>query len=137
WVEPGDHVDVLGTFRDPHSEELVSLTLLQNVIILATGRIGGQTDRRALSETEKAYATVTLQVLPEAAEMLVLAQDLGTLYPSLRNPDDNQIEELGEGKTTMTTLLTGERSKRLSTKQNKMFKVEIIRGTHTVQQTVP
>jgi pilus assembly protein CpaB len=137
WVEPGDHVDVLGTFRDPRTAELVSLTLLQNVIVLATGRIGGQTDRRALSEGEKAYATVTVQVLPEAAEMMVLAQDIGTLYLSLRNPDDNQIEELAEGKTTMTTLLTGERSKRLSTRQNKMFKVEIIRGTQSTQQAVP
>jgi pilus assembly protein CpaB len=137
WVEPGDRVDILGTFSDPRTREMVSVTLLQNVIVLATGRIGGQTNRRLLSESEKAYATVTVQVLPEAAEMLVLGQELGTLYLTLRNPDDNKLEELAESKTTMTTLLTGERSKRLSTKQNKMFKVEIIRGTQSVQQMVP
>lgn len=137
WVEPGDRVDVLGTFRDPKTGELTSVTLFQNVIVLATGRIGGQTNRRLLSEGDQSYNTVTLQVLPEAVEMLVLAQDLGSLYLSLRNPEDNEILELGESKTTMTTLLTGERSKRISTTQSKMFKVEIIRGKRSETTLVP
>ncbi len=136
WVEPGDRVDVLGTFRDPRSGELVSVTLLQNVIILATGRIGGQTNRRLLTESEQAYNTVTVHVLPEAAEMLVLAQGLGSLYLTLRNPEDTEIKD-SEGKTTMTTLLTGERSKRISTTQSKMFKVEIIRGKRSETQLIP
>ena len=137
WVEPSDRVDVIGVFRDPRTREMVSVTMLQNVIVLATGRIGGQTNRRLLAENEKAYNTVTVHVLPEAVEMLVLAQELGTLYLSLRNPEDNEIKDLLEGKTTMTTLLTGERSKRLSTRQNKIFKVEIIRGGRTERQAVP
>lgn len=137
WVEPGDRVDVLGTFRDPKSGELTSVTLFQNVIVLATGRLGGQTNRRLLSESDQTYNTVTFQVLPEAAEMLVLAQDLGSLYLSLRNPEDNEILDLGESKTTMTTLLTGERSKRISTTQSKMFKVEIIRGKRSETTLVP
>ena len=137
WVEPSDRVDVVGIFRDPRSRELVAVTLLQNVIVLATGRIGGSTNRRLLSDTESAYNTVTVHVLPEAVEMLVLAQELGSLYLSLRNPEDNEIKDLGDGKTTMTTLLTGERSKRISTRQNKMFKVEIIRGgSRSTKQSV-
>jgi len=137
WVEPSDRVDVIGIFRDPQTREMVAVTMLQNLIVLATGRIGGQTNRNLLTEEDRAYSTVTLHVLPEAVEMLVLAQDLGTLYLSLRNPEDNEIRDLlGEGRTTMTTLLTGERSKRLSTKQNKIFRVEIIRGTQTEQQVV-
>ena len=137
WIEPADRVDVVGVFRDPRTRELVSVTLLQNVIVLATGRIGGQTNLRLLAENEKAYNTVTLHVLPEAVEMLVLAQDLGTLYLSLRNPEDNEIKDLAEGKTTMTTLLTGERSNRISTKQNKIFKVEIIRGARSEKLALP
>lgn len=137
WIEPADRVDVIGVFRDPRTRELVSVTLLQNVIVLATGRIGGQTNLRLLSENEKAYNTVTLHVLPEAVEMLVLAQDLGSLYLSLRNPEDNEIKDLAEGKTTMTTLLTGERSNRISTKQNKIFKVEIIRGARSEKMALP
>jgi len=83
------------------------------------------------------YSTVTVQVLPEAVEMLVLAQDLGSLYLSLRNSEDNEIKELADGKTTMQTLLTGERSKRISKTQSKIFKVEIIRGKSTERQVVP
>jgi len=137
WVEPGDRVDVVGVFRDPKSRQMVSLTMLQNVIVLATGRIGGLTNRRLLSASELNYSTVTVQVLPEAVEMLVLAQDLGSLYLSLRNPDDNEINDLGDGKTTMKTLMTGERSKRISKTQSRIFKVEIIRGTSTERQAVP
>lgn len=137
WVEPGDRVDVVGVFRDPQSRQMVSLTMLQNVIVLATGRIGGLTNRRLLSETDMNYSTVTVQVLPEAVEMLVLAQDLGSLYLSLRNAEDNEINELADGKTTMQTLLTGERSKRISKTQSKIFKVEIIRGKSRERQVVP
>jgi len=137
WVEPGDRVDVLAIFRDPRSGDLVSTTLLQNVIVLATGRIGGQSNRRLLSESDQSYNTVTVHVLPEAAEMLILAQDLGSLYLTLRNPEDNDILELAEGKTTMQTLLTGERAKRISTTQSRIFKVEIIRGRRSETQTVP
>jgi pilus assembly protein CpaB len=133
-IEPGDRVDVIGVWREPRSGELATLTLLQNVLVLATGRAGGG-ERRATSDV--AFTTVTLHVLPEAAELLVLAQELGTLYLTLRHPDDGDISDVGDGKTTVTTLLTGERSKRLSAVQSKIFRVEIIRGKHTETQTVP
>lgn len=137
WIEPGDHVDVIGIFRDPVSREMVSVTMLQNVIVLATGRIGGQTNMRLLTENERSYNTVTVHVLPEAAEMLILAQDLGTLYLSLRNAEDNEIADLADARTTVKTLLTGERSKQISRTQSKIFKVEIIRGRRAEMQTVP
>lgn len=128
WVEPSDRVDIIGIFRDPASHEMISLTLLQDVIVLATGRIGGQTNRRLLTENDKSYNTVTVHVQPVAAEMLVLAQELGTLYLTLRNNEDHDFVELDDAKTTMATLLNGERSKRISKTQSKMFRVEIIRG---------
>ncbi|MFC1611176.1 Flp pilus assembly protein CpaB [Myxococcota bacterium] len=137
WVEPGDHIDLIGTFRDPRSREMVAVTMLQNVIVLATGRIGGQTNLRLLNENERSFNTVTLHVLPEAAEMLVLAQDLGTLYLSLRSPEDNEIRDFDDTRTNIGTLLTGERSKRISRTQSKIFKVEIIRGRRAEMQTVP
>jgi pilus assembly protein CpaB len=137
WVEPGDHVDVMGVFRDPKTREMISITMLQNVIVLATGRIGGQTNLRLLTENERAFNTVTVHVLPEAAEMLVLAQDLGTLYLSLRSPEDNEIRDFEDTRTTITTLLTGERSKRISRTQSSIFKVEIIRGRRAEVETVP
>ncbi|MEE8408004.1 MAG: Flp pilus assembly protein CpaB, partial [Myxococcota bacterium] len=137
WIEPGDHVDVIGVFRDPKSREMVSITMLQNIIVLATGRIGGQTNMRLLTENERAFNTVTVQVFPEAAEMLVLGQDMGTLYLSLRNPEDNEISDMDGTRTNVSTLLTGERSKRISRMQAKVFKVQIIRGGRRAEmQTV-
>lgn len=136
WIEPGDRVDVIGIFRDSKHGETVANTMLQNVIVLATGRIGGRTNKRLLTDAERSYNTVTLHVLPEAAEMLVLAQELGSLYLTLRSPEDNEIFEL-QGRTTMATLLTGERAKEVSRNQSKIFKVEIIRGKQSEMQTVP
>ncbi len=137
WIEPGDHVDVVGVFRDPKSREMISLTMLQNVIVLATGRIGGQTNLRLLNENERAFNTVTLHVLPEAAEMLILGQDLGTLYLTLRSSEDNEIRDFEDTRTSITTLLTGERSKRISKTQSSIFKVEIIRGRRSDVEVVP
>lgn len=137
WIEPGDRVDIIGIFRDPKTRDSVASTMLQNVIVIATGRVGGRTNRRLLSEADRSYNTVTLHVLPEAAEMLVLGQELGNLHLTLRSPDDNEIYDLGEGRTTISTLLTGERSKEISRTQSKIFKVEIIRGKHSEMQRVP
>src|SRR5205807_2294388 len=39
WVRPNDHVDVLGSFRDAQTQQLKTVTLLQNVVVLATGRV--------------------------------------------------------------------------------------------------
>ncbi|MBC7794865.1 MAG: Flp pilus assembly protein CpaB [Clostridia bacterium] len=137
WIEPGDRVDVIGVFRDPKTRDSVATTMLQNVIVIATGRVGGRTNRRLLTEAERTYSTVTLHVLPEAAEMLVLGQELGTFHLTLRSPEDNEIYDLGDGRTTIGTLLTGERSKEISRTQSKIFKVEIIRGKNSEMQTVP
>ena len=131
WVRPADHVDIMGTFRDPVSGGQVAITLLQNVIVLATGEIRGQTNTRLLSPSARKYSTITVHVLPEAAEMLVLAQEMGRLYLALRNREDTSIESRDE-KTTIKTLLTGRRSKILSRKQTKIIKsrpsVEVIKG---------
>lgn len=122
WVRPNDHVDVLGTFRDPGSNQIVAVTLLQNVIVLATGQVTATTQStRGSSE----YGTVTLLVLPEEAEILVLAQELGSLYLSLRNAEDISIFE-ERARTTIQTLLTGERVKKLQQRRYKT--IQIIRG---------
>jgi hypothetical protein len=55
----------------------------------------------------------------------------------LRNSEDNEIADLADARTTVKTLLTGERSKQISRTQSKIFKVEIIRGRKAEMQTVP
>jgi len=123
WVRPNDHIDVLGTFRDPGSNQMVAVTLLQNVIVLATGQQGANSNPGSKQETE--YGTITVLALPEEAEILVLAQEMGTLYLSLRNSEDISIFE-ERARTTIDTLLTGERVKKLQEKRYQT--IQIIRG---------
>ena len=97
-VQPGDRIDVLGTFtlpsKTPGEMETATLTMLQDVTVLATGqtlakeRIFGR--KRA---SAAGYSTVTLQVTPREAELLVFAQQMrGNLTLALRNPSDSSFE---------------------------------------------
>jgi len=123
WVRPNDHVDVVGSFRDPESQNLKTVTLLQNVVVLATGKVNANTT--FVADEDKRYTTVTLLVLPEEAEILALAQETGTLTLLLRNPDDLDYQE----KRTVIDqkqLLTGERAGELQ--QRRYRTIQIIRG---------
>ena len=125
WVRPNDHVDILGTFKDAQTNESVAVTLLQNVIVLATGKITGTTNVNLIPEGQRMYSNVSLLVLPEEAEILVLAQETGSLVLSLRNEDDvDTMEE--RGRATINTLLSGERTRLLHEKRNKL--ITVIRG---------
>lgn len=129
WVRPNDHVDVVGSFRDPESHEMVTVTLLENLIVLATGKITGMTVYA--SEEDKKYQHVVLLTLPEEAEILALAQESGTLTLTLRNPRDLETgDEERKKKTDAATLLTGRQSE-LRRKRETTFQqptVEVIKG---------
>lgn len=99
-VRPNDRVDILGTFSfpsqtNPEEIESVTLTLLQDVSVLATGQ------RMALDDLETSYdrrsasySTVTFEVTPREAELLVFAQHVkGQLSLALRNPEDVSYED--------------------------------------------
>ena len=93
-VKPNDHVDVLGTFTfpsrtNPQQVESVTLTLMQNVSVLATGQQLAQQVTESGAAEQGGYSTITFEVSPREAEILVFAQQTrGQLYLSLRNPDD-------------------------------------------------
>jgi pilus assembly protein CpaB len=125
WVRPNDHVDVIGTFRDPSTNENVAVTLLQNVVVLATGKMTGTTNLNLVPESQRDYSNVTLLLIPEEAEIVTLAAELGSLSLSLRNEEDvDPIEE--RGRATVQTLLSGERTK--TNQQRRQQIVQIIRG---------
>jgi pilus assembly protein CpaB len=125
WIRPNDKVDIIGSFRDPQTDENVAVTLLQNIIVVATGKITGTTNVNLIPEGQREYNHVSLMVLPEEAEILVLAQELGTLTLSLRNEDDvDLIEE--RGRATISTLLSGERTRVLEQKRREI--IQIIKG---------
>jgi pilus assembly protein CpaB len=126
WMRPNDHVDIIGSFKDPLTNEQVAVTLMQNVMVLATGKITGTTNVNLLPESERAYGNVSLMVLPEEAEMLALAQGLGNLTFTLRNEDDLDVLE-ERGRATINTLLSGERTKVLQ--QKRFNTIQVIRGS--------
>ncbi len=94
-VRPNDHVDVLGTFSFPSKDrpdelELVTLTVVQDVTVLATGT---ETAKTAQMARGGSYNAVTLEVTPREAEMLVFAEQIkGRLSLALRNPSDVNYE---------------------------------------------
>lgn len=101
-VQPNDRVDILGTFTMPSRStpgqmETVTLTLLQDVSILATGtRLARQEGgyQSAFEGRPTSYSSVTLEVTPREAELLVFAQNMkGQLTLALRNPEDVSFEK--------------------------------------------
>jgi pilus assembly protein CpaB len=99
-IQPNDRVDVIGSFtfpsrKDPQQTEAVTLTVLQDVTVLATGqtlgKAGGEGADRARGAT--GYSTVTVEVTPREAELLVFVENMrGHLTLSLRNPSDVTFE---------------------------------------------
>ena len=74
-VKPGDRVDIIGTFRFPELKgdknlETQTVTLLQNVVILATG---SQYTRTVKNDASRSYNTVTLALTPSEVEIMVFA----------------------------------------------------------------
>ena len=125
WMRPNDHVDIIGSFKDPLTNEHVAVTIMQNVMVLATGKLTGTTNVNLVPEAERAYGNVSLMLLPEEAEMLVLAQELGGLTFTLRNEEDLDVLE-ERGRATVSTLLSGERTRVLQ--QKRFNTIQVIRG---------
>jgi pilus assembly protein CpaB len=93
FVLPGDRVDVLVTV-DPRNinEDAVTRTVLQNTEVLAAGQKTEQQDNKPIT-----VQAVTLLVSPEGAETLALALHEGKIHLVLRNPEDqeeNQVASL-------------------------------------------
>ena len=94
-VRPNDHVDVIGTFDfdgTAGKKSFVTCTILQNVLVLATGGETAKSSRRNIGLVQ-GYSTVTLEVTPREAEMLAFAEQIkGRLVLSLRNRNDTSFE---------------------------------------------
>jgi len=102
-VNPNDHVDVIATFSVPRENatvpgqtDLVTSTILQNVLVLATGKetAKSQVQRGYGTSGAGGYNTVTLEVTPREAEMLVFAEQMkGRLSLALRGRSDVTYEK--------------------------------------------
>jgi pilus assembly protein CpaB len=91
-LQPGDRIDLLFSARLPERDGArgqggeATLPLFQGLLVLATGRqVRAGVDERG---AQRSYSTVTVEVEPEQAQRLVVAQRTGKLTAVLRNPDD-------------------------------------------------
>lgn len=91
-LRPGHRVDILGTFsKSAHLKaDRVTVTLLQNVTVLATGRRFGDGGGEEPAGNGR-FATVTLSVGLEEAELLSYASKTGTLSLVLRGYRDLRV----------------------------------------------
>ena len=75
-LRPGDHVDILGTFARAQ-QDYATVTLLQNVLVLATGEMRGVGRERRGEPSgatgPRTFNNITVSVDPEEAELLVFA----------------------------------------------------------------
>jgi pilus assembly protein CpaB len=102
FVMPGSFVDVVAVVNAPGNSEPVSKIVLQNIKVLATGpKIDSPENQR---EPTSVHA-MTLQVTPEQAEKLALAENEGRLQLVMRNYGDQ--EDAPTKGATRSALLAG------------------------------
>jgi pilus assembly protein CpaB len=93
-LQPGDRIDLMLTARaadarnDGHDQTIV---LMQDVLILATGRqvhpdLRG--DAESSKSPERQFGAITIEVDPDRAQRLIVAQRSGRITAILRNPTD-------------------------------------------------
>jgi pilus assembly protein CpaB len=95
-LRPGHRVDILGTFArgGDRRGDKTTVTLLQNVVVLATGQDVGAGDKGG-AEVKGAsrYGTAALSVTLEQAELLSFASTQGSLSLVLRGDQDLEVVE--------------------------------------------
>ena len=131
FVQPGDRVDVMGTFAKPNAKrgqggqnEDITKVILENTLVLATG---AQMERRKGEDELVPVKVITLEVTIEEAEKLAMAENGGKLRLALRSPLNPDIK-----KTTGADFKALVKSHQLippKPKGSRRTKVEVINGT--------
>lgn len=103
FVRPLDHVDVIAVMKDPKTNELYATTVVENVVVAATGRITQRTNVNLLPESERSYRDVTLVLTSKEAERLALLKSVATLSLTIRNEADSSVVPSAQ-KTTFDEL---------------------------------
>lgn len=123
FLQPKDNVDLLLTFKDGRKQ--ITLPFMQNLYVMATG-VKTVPDKTGRSSGSR-YSTITVQVTPDEAKKLILAQDVGKVTATLRNPDDavNGSDKI----ITVSDLLGKPKPRKIIRKPKKVKKgIEFIIG---------
>ena len=84
FLQPGDRVDLLLGHGSGNEHRIVPL--IQRLDVIATG-VQTLVDK-AGTAGQRSFSTITVQVSPEEAQRITLAQQIGKLTAVLRNPED-------------------------------------------------
>jgi len=94
FILPNDRVDLLCTVTTDNPKGAVSRVVLSNVRVLAIDQATDTKNQKAVSDVK----TATLELTPRQAEMVQMAQAMGTLSLALRSLGDND-SVAANGKT--------------------------------------
>ena len=92
-MQPGDHIDLQVSIRPPARPGIsmapeMTAPLMQDILVLATGR---QVRSAADSgPAPRGFTSITVEVTPDQAQKLIVAQRSGKLTALLRNRDDRR-----------------------------------------------
>ncbi len=141
-LRPGDRVDVLGTFPIGTKDQLVAdesgkdgvgyvtMTLLQNVTLLATGQEISDVPSGDQTRGARSYNAVTLSVTVDEAELLTIAQTRGKLMLLLRNREDVEVGTISKRtlREVMEELeiIQKQRNQRVKRRPTKSTKPDVV-----------
>ena len=102
FVTPGDRVDVLLT-RRLNNDNMITTTVLQDIVVRGIDQLADED-----LDKPNVVRTVTVEVRPDEAQRLALAQEAGTLSLTLRNLATTEKTDL---RTLGVNELTGSAAK--------------------------
>lgn len=97
-LRPGDHIDLIVQIKPDNSNRVgvqqekeieTTFPLMSDVTVLATGTAVTKYDPNHGEQGGQHYATMTLDVTPQDADRILVAQSSGQLKAVLRHPDDH------------------------------------------------
>jgi len=128
FIKPGNSVDVLVTITNPANKRKITKTVLENILVLATGIEIEENKEGGKPHSVDVY---TLEVTPKEGEKLSLAANHGKLHFALRNVIDKEIV-LTNGASISGTLASFRPKKKKQA--SKTFTVEIIEGSKMIKK---
>jgi len=123
FIRPGNRVDVLATITNPRNKREMTKTVLENILVLATGIEIEENKEGGKPHSVDVY---TLEVTPREGEKLSLAATEGKLHFALRNVIDKETV-LTKG-ATISGILASFSPKKRQKAANTTYKVEVIKG---------
>jgi len=84
FLQPNDRIDLLLSYNNKGVQ--LTIPLIQRLDVIATG-VQTLIDKSSGSTLRK-FTTITVQVTPDQAQRITLAQEVGKLTAMLRNPND-------------------------------------------------